>query len=265
VRGLAERIWFAVCLTFGRLLRSATYSRTQIDVRNGEPQVRKDRRFYASFLVAIGNPSVRILDTGVRVLAQDEWVERERLMYQALYGTSIRVDADGALILPYLPGKTLGTILEDSQLDESTRTRAIELAVVALAELHARDFTHGDAMADNVMIDSDAGIARWFDFETAHDPDRSAEWRRTDDVRALLTTCLARTAPEQFAETVALILASYANGEVTGRLGECLDPLRRSLVFHLGQAPMSLQTFREIRRLIFMAPTQPFVPSRRSR
>ena len=56
-------------------------------------------------------------------------------------------------------------------------------------------FTHGDAMAENVMVDLEAGVAHWFDFETIHDSRRPMAWRRADDVRALLVTCLVRTVP----------------------------------------------------------------------
>ena len=52
-----------------------------------------------------------------------------------------------------------------------------------------------DAMAENVLVDLDAGVARWFDFETVHEASRPQIWRRADDVRALLATCLLRTAP----------------------------------------------------------------------
>ena len=44
-------------------------------------------------------------------------------------------------------------MLEDPALEESVRKTAIERAVIALAEFHRLGFTHGDAMAENVLID----------------------------------------------------------------------------------------------------------------
>ena len=44
-------------------------------------------------------------------------------------------------------------------------------------------------------------------------------WRRADDVRALLATCLLRTVPEELAETLQLILDVYADEEVTRASG----------------------------------------------
>jgi hypothetical protein len=246
-----ERVYFQLCLVLGRLLRSSRYAKVRIIHRDGALQVRKHRMFYAPLLVWMSGPLVRILDAGVRVLRQRDWEERERQFYQRLYGTSVRVDGDGVLILPYLRGETLATLLEDPWLDASTRRRAIELAVVALVRIHNAGFTHGDAMAENVKVDLDAAVARWFDFETVHDVRRPMTWRRADDVRALLATCLLRTRRDAFAETLQLILNVYADEEVTRRVTTSFTPvLQRPLTFHLGQAGLSLPDYRKIARLL---------------
>jgi hypothetical protein len=221
--------------------------------------VRKYRFFFAPLLVWFGGPLLEILDTGVRVLPQRDWEERERQIYRSLRGTSIRIDADGMLLLPCLAGETLAALLENPDLEEPVRKRAIELAVVALARFHHLGFTHGDAMAENVLVDlapervskGGAGLAHWFDFETIHDPNRPVAWRRADDVRALLATCLVRTAPEKLAETLQFILDVYADEGVTRLLATSFTPvLRRPLTFHLAQAALSFQCFRQIARLL---------------
>jgi hypothetical protein len=247
----SEKLAFRVSLTLGRMLRAATYSKVRIVTQDGQRQVRKHRTFYAPLLVWLGDPLAKMLDTGVRVLPQRDWQVRERLIYGRLYATSIHVDGDGVLVLPRLPGATLATLLEDPQLEHSDRAKAIELAVVALARFHHAGFTHGDAMAENVMVDLAAAVARWFDFETVHDPGRSLDWRRADDVRALLTTCLLRTRPEMFAGTLQLVLDVYADEEVTRLLATSFNSVsRRPLSFHLGQAGLSFEGFREIGRLL---------------
>jgi len=251
VRELAERAYFVLCLTLGRLLRSATYSKAWIACQDGEIQVRKYRLFYAPLLVWMGGPLARILDTGVRVLPQRDWEERERRVYRTLRGASIRIDADGMLVLPCLAGETLAALLEDPALEESVRKTAIERAVIALAEFHHLGFTHGDAMAENVLIDLESGAAHWFDFETIHDSSRSMAWRRADDVRALAVTCLVRTLPEELAETLQLMLDAYEDEGVTRLLAKSFTTvLRRPLTFHLAQARLSFQCFREIGRLL---------------
>ena len=251
MRELAERAYFAVCLTLGRLLRASRYSKTSIVGNDGTLQVRKQRRVYAPLLIWMGGLLTRILHTGVKVLPQREWQERERELYTTLHNTSIRIDAGGTLFLPCIPGVTLAELLEDPELEASSRRQAIELSVVALAELHARGFTHGDAMAENVLVDLDSGLARWFDFEMVHASTRSVEWRRADDLRALLSTSLLRTLPDEVAGTLTFILSFYSDENVTGMLAPVFaSAWQRPLTFHLGQAPMSFDLFREIHRLL---------------
>ena len=251
MRNLAERACFFLCLELGRLLRSAKYSKTRTIHKDGERQVRKRRSFYAPLLMWIGGPLATLLDTGVRVLPQRDWEDRERRIYRSLYGAAIRIDADGTLVLPCLAGQTLANLLEDPGLVESIRTTAIERAVVALAEFHGAGLTHGDAMAENVMVDVEAGVARWFDFETVHESIRPMDWRRADDVRALLVTCLLRTSPKRLAGTLQLILDVYADEGITRRLAASFTPLlRRALIFHLAQAGLSIQGYQEIARLL---------------
>ena len=233
------------------MLRSARYSKTWIVHQDGEYQVRKYRLFYAPLLVWIGVPLVRILDTGQRVLHQHAWEERERRVYRKLRRASIRIDADGRLVLPRLAGRTLATLLEDPELGESSRKRAMELATVGLTGFHRQGLTHADAMAENVLVDLEAGVAHWFDFETIHDASRPLAWRRADDVRALLVTCLVRTVPEKRAETLEFILDVYADENVTRVLATSFTSVwRRSLTFHLLQARLPFQCFCRIGRLL---------------
>jgi serine/threonine protein kinase len=251
VRELAERSYFVLCTALGWLLRSARYSKARIVDQDGEPRVRKHRVFYAPLLVWLGNPLMKILNTGVRILPQRDWEERERRIYRSLRGASIRIDADGTLVLPCLAGKTLAALLDDPELEEPVRKRAIELAVLALTELHRQGFTHGDAMAENILVDLDARVAHWLDFETVHDSRRPIAWRRADDLRALLVTCLVRIVPEKLAETLQLILDVYADEGVTRPLALIFaSAWRRPLPLHLGQAALSFHHFREIGRLL---------------
>jgi hypothetical protein len=233
------------------MIRSTTYSKVRVVDEGGQHVVRKHRVFYAPLLIWMSGPLIWILDGGVRVLRQREWEERERRIHGSLRGSTIAVQTDGVLVLPFLAGDTLAALLETPDLDESSRRRAIEHATAALAEFHRRGFTHADAMAENVLVDLDAGVARWFDFETVHDASRPLIWRRTDDVRALLATCLLRTVPGKRAGTLALILDVYADDDVTRGLATIFGSVwRRSLTLHLVQAGLSFQCFCEIGRLL---------------
>lgn len=249
VHDAAARACFGLCLAAAALLRSATYSTTRIVRLNGERRVLKRRRFYGPFLVAMGGMLLRILDAGVRILPQREWEEQERQIYRSVYGTSIQIDTAGVLILPLLAGRTLASLLEDPRTPEHARRRSIERAVAALATFHRSGLTHGDAMAGNVLIDLETGAARWFDFETVHDPNRPMIWRRADDVRALLTTCLVRTARDRRAEILTFILDVYEDQEVIRVLAATFTSVwRRPLIFHLAQARLSFKEFQELAR-----------------
>jgi hypothetical protein len=193
---------------------------------------------YAPLLIWLSGPLVRILGTGARVLPQHEWEDRERLIYRRLHGAPIRVDGNGTLVLPYLAGETLAAVLQRPDHQPAIRKSAIELAVVALAELHAHGLTHADAMAENVMVDLAAGAAHWFDFENAHDSTRSMAWRRADDLRALLATCLLRSPPADLAEIAQLIVDVNGDDSVTALLlATFASALRSPLAFHHGNAP----------------------------
>ena len=87
------------------------------------------------------------------------------------------------------------------------------------------------------------------------------DWRRADDVRALLVTCLVRTVPERFDETLQLILDVYAHQEVTRVLATSFTSVfRRPLDFHLAQAGLCLRCFREIGRLLRARTLEPVNP-----
>ena len=251
LRARAARAYFVLCLALGRMLRSATYSTVRFVHQDGQRVVRKHRRAYAPLLIWMSGLLVRALDAGVRVLPQREWEARERRIYGSLYEASIGVDAGGVLVLPYLAEHPLATLLEDPELGESVRKRAVQLATVALAEFHRRGLTHADAMAENVLVDLEAGVAYWFDFETVHDASRPLAWRRADDVRALLVTSVLRTIPEQRAETLTLILDVYGDEAVTRVVATNFASVwRRPLTFHLAQAGTPFECFLEIGRLL---------------
>jgi hypothetical protein len=255
MRELAARAWFALSHAAGQGLRSARYASVRVVGQGDDMVVRKRRAAYAPLLIAVGDPLVRrVLDTGVRVLPQPAWESREALLHARLRGTRVRI-ADGTLVLPYLPGRTLAALLEDRVLGASVRDTAVALAAGALAAFHRHGFTHGDAMAENVMVDLEAGVAHWFDFETVHEPRRSVDWCRADDLRALLTTCLVRTARAERAALVALALDAYADESIVGLMVTRFASMpQRPLALHLGQAPLAYRDYREIARLLQAKP-----------
>ena len=173
------------------------------------------------------------------------------MMYTILHGTSIRIDADGTLVLPCLAGRRWRHCWRIRRWRRRSGSAPSSSRSSPSPRFHRAGFTHGDAMAENVMVDLEAGVAHWFDFETVHDPNRPMAWRRADDVRALLTTCLLRTDSSAFAATLRLILDVYGNDEVVALLATSSNGVfQRPLPFYLGQAALSFQCYEEIARLL---------------
>lgn len=247
---LGERLYFNASLRVGRLLRAGRYSDVQVVGEHGRAEIRKRRRFYAPLLVRLSGPVFRALGTGMRVLPQQAWIDRERQLYARLERPPVRVEGS-TLVLPVLPGTTLSLLLADRALSPSDRASAIGLAGQALAELHGRGITHGDAMAENVLVDLAGGAAHWFDFETVHDGDRPAAWCRADDLRALVTTSLVATPADEIGGTLTAFSEAYRNDDAWSRLAEHFTRVvQRPLPFHLGQAPLPAAHYRAVARLL---------------
>jgi len=70
-------------------------------------------------------------------------------------------------------------------------------------------------------------------------------------VRALIVTCLVRTAPEKHAEILQSILDACGDEDVTRELVTTFSTVfRRPLAFHLAQAGLAFRGFREIGRVV---------------
>ncbi|HEX8201594.1 MAG TPA: hypothetical protein VF590_14005, partial [Isosphaeraceae bacterium] len=97
--------------------------------------------------------------------------------------------------------------------------------------------SHGDATLRNVLFDPGTGEARWFDFDTAHDPGLSPAWRHGDDLRALVYSAV-----ESFADVpVAVLLRTVGDAyDDPGPWEELRDRLARGILhgspLHLAQA-----------------------------
>ena len=176
------------------------------------PMIAKRRRWFSPLLIGPGNLYLRLLKSGVRVLHGAEWQARERALYRALHGIELETGPRGWLILPRWPGVVLADHAR-SRLDPApARLRGLGAASRALRDLHRVELpradggcerlSHGDATLRNVLFDPGTGEARWFDFDTAHDPGLAPAWRHGDDLRALVYSAV-----ESFADVpVALLL-----------------------------------------------------------
>jgi hypothetical protein len=211
------------------------------------PMIAKRRRWFGPLLIGPGNLYLRLPRSGVRVLPGAEWRARERALYRTLYGIELDPEPRGWLIFPRWPGVVLADHAR-SRLDPApARLRGLGAASRALWHLHRlvlpradggpERLSHGDATLRNVLFDPGTGEARWFDFDTAHDPGLAAAWRHGDDLRALMYSAV-----ESFADVpVALLLRTAHDAYADpGPWEQLRDRLARGALhyspLHLAQA-----------------------------
>lgn len=225
------------------------------------PTIAKRRRLFAPLLIGPGNLYLRLLGSGVRVLTGAEWHARERALHRALYGMDLEADPRDGLILPLWPGVVLADYARGRHCSTSARLRGLEVASRALRHLHRVELpcadggfervSHGDATLRNVLYDPGSGEARWFDFDTAHDPGLAPAWRHGDDVRALVYSAVESFADVPVAVLLRTVLDAYDD---PGPWDELCDRLARGALhgspLHLAQACPPVGRGRELESLL---------------
>jgi hypothetical protein len=185
------------------------------------PTIAKRRRWFGPLLIGPVNLCLRLLRPKVRVLPLAEWHARELALYRVLYGIELETCPQGWIVFPRWPGVVLADYARIPTDPAPTRLRGLGAASRALRDLHRVELlradgvcerlSHGDATLRNVLFDPGTGEARWFDFDTAHDPGVVPAWRHGDDLRALVysavesfddvpVTMLLRTVRDAYAD-----------------------------------------------------------------
>ena len=136
--------------------------------------------------------------------------------------TTIEETSDGGFrVGAAVPGAVLAEHAR-SQLDPlPARLRGLGAACRALRDLHRVELpradggcerlSHGDATLRNVLFDPGTGEARWFDFDTAHDPGLAPAWRHGDALRARVYSAVESFADVAVAELLRTVLDAYAD------------------------------------------------------
>jgi len=154
-------------------------------------------------------------------------------MYGMFLGSSVSVTGS-ALLLPRVPGHTLGAMLRKKDHQGGRLELALSLAVAELARLHTcwtphpwhgrlQLFSHADASIENVLVDAAQRCARWIDFETTHEPTLPAATRHADDLLTLLCEVVAVVEPEQLRHLFPVLLRSYPSRPVTEAMFDLID------------------------------------------
>ncbi len=225
------------------------------------PMIAKRRRWFAPLLIGPGNLYLRLLGSGVRVLPAAEWWAGERALHRALHGIELETAPPGWLLLPRWPGVVLADHARSLLAPEHARLRGLVAASRALRDLHRVELpradggcerlSHGDATLRNVLFDPESGEARWFDFDTAHDPGLSPAWRHGDDLRALVYSAVESFADVPVAALLRIVQDAYPDPRPWAQLRDRLSrgALHRS-PFHLAQARPPDGRRRELESLL---------------
>jgi hypothetical protein len=232
----------------------------------GPTTIAKRRRWFGPLLIGPGNLYLRLLGSGVQALPAAEWQARERVLYRTLHGIELETGPRGWLILPRWPGVVLAEHARGQGDSAPARLRGLGAASRALWDLHQVELpradgscervSHGDATLRNVLFDTGTGLARWFDFDTAHDPGLAPTWRHGDDLRALVYSAV-----ESFADVpVALLLRTVQDAYADpGPWEQLRDQLARGALhrspLHLAQACPPAGRRCELESLLLRVPS----------
>ncbi len=216
----------------------------------------KSRRLGSGIAIRVGNIYLRRQRSNVEVLVDDEWLRWELAVESA---TSHEIvfqthpspyEKFGGLVSRVCSGRPLQNILIDraSSLDE--QFAAIRWAMAALDQLHQhqadwgnglhQSISHGDATANNVIIDSRTQSASWIDFDTRHHRQLPTADRRADDLRALIYSVASHLPQSHYPRLAQEFSAQRPEATVVNRFRCHLESdWRRLNTFQLAQAPLS--------------------------
>ncbi|MGB6042354.1 MAG: hypothetical protein WBF93_04260 [Pirellulales bacterium] len=231
----------------GGLLARARYTRTRRIEREGEIVYEKHRPWWRAPLIVAGNVYLWMSRSGTRVLEARGWEKRECAMHALLYHRDVQCDARGRIVIPALPGRPLAQVLASARTHTATKLEMVAAAVAALQEFHklpvdaespgTASHSHGDATIFNVLVDEQAKTACWIDFDMAHDERLPREWRRADDLRALIYSAAMYFERQELSRLVETVVQSLDDPATLRALREAIEFWRRRPnAFHLAQA-----------------------------
>lgn len=242
---MLSRVSYAIACAAAALVNRLPLNHVTRVATGARPVYRKHRRWYAPYLIG----GARLGGGRFITLSGTAWHTWERAVYRQVYGETVALDRDGALLIPARPGVPLARLLGATP-DGPVAAEACAAALEALAALHQRvialpdgtmrAFSHGDATVANVTYDPVSGQAWWFDFETAAPARYPHHWRRADDLRAMLYSAAAYIGPARASALARLVAARYAGSPVLDALREMVAHVRRAPdILHLAQARLT--------------------------
>ena len=223
----------------------------------------KRRYRRARILIPLGNLYLRLQGAMSEVLPSHQWIEWESAI-AGLSGNRIRAcDNRAALELPIIEGVSLEEVLR-SDVSLQIKLQAISWAAESLRNLHRRRITacgvsdwslsHGDATCRNVIVDHDANVATWIDFDTRHRVHLIAVTRQADDLRTLVCSCARWLDQANYPVLIKAACVGYRDADVIKEMQRLFRDWRCPNVFQLAQAPLNVDEFLHLRKLVSHGP-----------
>lgn len=223
----------------------------------------KRRYRRARILVPLGNMYLRLQGAMSEVLPSQIWIEWESTIGGPT-GSSIRASDDrAALELPFIEGVSLEDVLR-SDASLQIKLQSISRAAKALRNLHRRRITacgvsdwplsHGDATCRNVIVNDEANVTTWIDFDTRHRVHLIAVCRQADDLRTLVCSCACWLDRANYPALIEAACVGYCDDEVITEMQRLFRGWRCPNVFQLAQAPLNVQKFLHLRKLVSHRP-----------
>jgi hypothetical protein len=188
---------------------------------DGVEFVRKRRRRFAHLIIPVGNLFLKISGSPIIVLPLTLWLEWEHAVEASTRRTLVSTDpfANGTgLWCRHVPGTSLRQLLAASDCSSNQKSDAIRWSLASLRMLHEnvahwgygvrQSISHGDATANNVIVDVNKRTACWIDFDTRHQPHVSEADRRADDLRALIYSSAVYLPASRFPELADILIAA---------------------------------------------------------
>jgi hypothetical protein len=193
----------------------------------GVEVVRKRRKLSAHLIIPAGNLFLKITGSPIIILPLTLWLEWEHAVEASTRRSLVSTDpfASGTgLWCRRVPGTSLRQVLAASDCSCSQKSDAIRWSLASLRMLHEnvsdsghgirQSISHGDATANNVIVDVNKRTACWIDFDTRHQPHVSEADRRTDDLRALIYSSAVHLPASSFPELADILIAAQFDDAV---------------------------------------------------
>lgn len=181
---------------------------------------------------------------------------------------------DISLLCRRVPGVSLQNLLADGAYSLEQKFDAIGWSLKSLGELHQcvadwgdgihQSISHGDATANNVIVDFNNWTAYWIDFDTRHRPEIPEVERRADDLRTLIYSAAASLPQSSFPKLADVLAAARIDLTTIAcfqhRLAHESDYLT---VAQLAQAPLGWSAASALRAALQQASLMPLPSLRR--